>query len=133
MQLKSDLAVFGASMAGACMGFLFHNRYKASVFMGDTGSLALGGALASMAACTGMFFPLFISSGVFVLEALSVILQVSYNILTRFYVLLKFFPLICSYMCPVFHNFFMAYFVFIVVSLGDLRGREVRRSELQFK
>lgn len=63
-------------MAGACVGFLFHNRYKASVFMGDTGALALGGALAAMAASTGMFFPLLISSGVIVLEALSVIFQV---------------------------------------------------------
>lgn len=73
-----DLAIFGASMAGACVGFLLHNRYKASVFMGDTGSLALGGALAAMASCTGMFFPLFISSGIFVMEALSVILQVNW-------------------------------------------------------
>ena len=63
-------------MAGACVGFLFHNRYKASVFMGDTGSLALGGALAAMASCTGMFIPLFITSGVFVMEALSVVVQV---------------------------------------------------------
>ncbi|KAI7741470.1 hypothetical protein M8C21_007519 [Ambrosia artemisiifolia] len=78
LPICSDLAVFGASMAGACVGFLFHNRYKASVFMGDTGSLALGGALAAMAASTGMFFPLLISSGVIVLEALSVLLQVSY-------------------------------------------------------
>ncbi|XP_021834302.1 phospho-N-acetylmuramoyl-pentapeptide-transferase homolog [Prunus avium] len=74
----SDLAIFGASMAGACVGFLLHNRYKASVFMGDTGSLALGGGLAAMACCTGMFFPLFVSSGIFVVEALSVILQVLY-------------------------------------------------------
>ncbi|PPR84242.1 hypothetical protein GOBAR_AA36469 [Gossypium barbadense] len=73
-----ELAIFGASMAGACVGFLLHNRYKASVFMGDTGSLALGGALAAMAACTGMFFPLFLSSGIFVIEASSVILQVVY-------------------------------------------------------
>ncbi|KAJ0809917.1 putative phospho-N-acetylmuramoyl-pentapeptide-transferase [Helianthus annuus] len=78
LPICSDLAVFGASMAGACVGFLFHNRYKASVFMGDTGTLALGGALAAMAASTGMFFPLLISSGVIVLEALSVLLQVSY-------------------------------------------------------
>ena len=63
-------------MAGACVGFLFHNRYKASVFMGDTGSLALGGALAAMASCTGMFIPLFITSGVLVMEALSVVVQV---------------------------------------------------------
>lgn len=64
-------------MAGSCVGFLLHNRYKASIFMGDTGSLALGGALAAMAACTGMFFPLFVASGVFVLEVLSVAAQVS--------------------------------------------------------
>ncbi|KAD5802895.1 hypothetical protein E3N88_14255 [Mikania micrantha] len=75
LPICSDLAVFGASMAGACVGFLFHNRYKASVFMGDTGALALGGALAAMAASTGMFFPLLISSGVIVLEAISVLLQ----------------------------------------------------------
>ncbi|XP_022715560.1 phospho-N-acetylmuramoyl-pentapeptide-transferase homolog isoform X1 [Durio zibethinus] len=73
-----ELAIFGASMAGACVGFLLHNGYKASVFMGDTGSLALGGALAAMAACTGMFFPLFISSGFFILEASSVLMQVLY-------------------------------------------------------
>ncbi|KAM1045469.1 hypothetical protein ACFX2A_037296 [Malus domestica] len=78
LPICSDLAIFGASMAGACVGFLLHNRYKASVFMGDTGSLALGGGLAAMACCTGMFFPLFISSGVFVMEASSVILQVLY-------------------------------------------------------
>ncbi|XP_048141029.1 phospho-N-acetylmuramoyl-pentapeptide-transferase homolog isoform X3 [Rhodamnia argentea] len=75
LPICADLAIFGASMAGACVGFLLHNRYKASVFMGDTGSLALGGALAAMAACTGMFLPLFISSGVFVVEAFSVVLQ----------------------------------------------------------
>ncbi|KAF9620390.1 hypothetical protein IFM89_011763 [Coptis chinensis] len=78
LPISSDLSIFGVSMAGACIGFLLHNRYKASVFMGDTGSLALGGALAAMAACTGMFFPLFIASGVFVIEALSVIVQVLY-------------------------------------------------------
>ncbi|XP_059438304.1 phospho-N-acetylmuramoyl-pentapeptide-transferase homolog isoform X1 [Corylus avellana] len=78
LPICSDLAIFGASMAGACVGFLLHNRYRASVFMGDTGSLALGGALAAMAACTGMFFPLFISSGIFVMEASSVIIQVLY-------------------------------------------------------
>ncbi|KAL8460905.1 hypothetical protein ACS0TY_032416 [Phlomoides rotata] len=76
LPICSDLSIFGASMAGACVGFLFQNQYKASIFMGDTGSLALGGALAAMASCTGMFFPLFISSGIFVLEALSVIIQV---------------------------------------------------------
>ncbi|GAV82322.1 Glycos_transf_4 domain-containing protein/MraY_sig1 domain-containing protein [Cephalotus follicularis] len=75
LPICSDVSIFGASMAGACVGFLLHNRYQASVSMGDTGSLALGGALAAMAACTGMFFPLLISSGIFVVEASSVIMQ----------------------------------------------------------
>ncbi|XP_051128501.1 phospho-N-acetylmuramoyl-pentapeptide-transferase homolog isoform X2 [Andrographis paniculata] len=76
LPICSDLSIFGASMAGACIGFLFQNRYKASIFMGETGALALGGALAAMASCTGMFLPLLVSSGVFVLEALSVIMQI---------------------------------------------------------
>lgn len=83
LPICSELAIFGASMAGACIGFLLFNRYRASVFMGDTGSLALGGALAAMAACTGMFLPLFISSGIFVMEASSVIMQVLYYKATK--------------------------------------------------
>ncbi|CAI7767078.1 unnamed protein product [Closterium sp. NIES-54] len=71
------MGAFGAAMAGACMGFLAHNRHKAAVFMGDTGSLALGAALAAMAATTGLFFPLLIVSAVFFLETISVMLQVS--------------------------------------------------------
>ncbi|XP_047311898.1 phospho-N-acetylmuramoyl-pentapeptide-transferase homolog [Impatiens glandulifera] len=78
-----DVAVFGASMAGACVGFLLHNRHKASIFMGNTGSLALGGALASMAACSGMFLPLLISSGIFVVEAISVTVFKGANYLER--------------------------------------------------
>ncbi|KAJ1414233.1 Phospho-N-acetylmuramoyl-pentapeptide transferase, conserved site [Sesbania bispinosa] len=76
LPICSELAIFGVSMAGSCVGFLLHNRYRASVFMGDTGSLALGGALSAMAACTGMFFPLFISSGIFIVESSSMIIQV---------------------------------------------------------
>ncbi|KAL4349032.1 hypothetical protein HN51_030088 [Arachis hypogaea] len=83
LPICSDLAIFGASMAGSCVGFLLHNRYKASVFMGNTGSLALGGALAAMAACSGMFFPLFISSGILVLEASSVIIQILHLNVTK--------------------------------------------------
>ncbi|KAL2473748.1 Phospho-N-acetylmuramoyl-pentapeptide-transferase-like protein [Forsythia ovata] len=85
LPICSDVAIFGASMAGACVGFLLHNRYKASIFMGDSGALALGAALAAMASCTGMFFPLFISSGIFVMEALSVIIQVCIFRTTKFF------------------------------------------------
>ncbi|CAI7911510.1 unnamed protein product [Closterium sp. NIES-53] len=77
------MGAFGAAMAGSCMGFLAHNRHKAAVFMGDTGSLALGAALAAMAATTGLFFPLLIVSAVFFLETISVMLQVSFFKLTK--------------------------------------------------
>ncbi|KAK4589239.1 hypothetical protein RGQ29_020012 [Quercus rubra] len=102
LPICSELAIFGASMAGACVGFLLHNRYRASVFMGDTGSLALGGALAAMAACTGMFFPLFISSGIFIMEASSVIIQVFYFKTTR---LLWGFGRRVFRMAPLHHHF----------------------------
>lgn len=78
MPIYPTLGVFGAAMAGACLGFLAHNRHVADVFMGDTGSLALGGGLAAMASCTGMFFPLLIASAWFVVETVSVIGQVAY-------------------------------------------------------
>lgn len=73
---SGELAVFGASMAGACLGFLWHNAHPADVFMGDTGALALGGSLGTMALLTGHPLLLVIVGGLFVIEALSVILQV---------------------------------------------------------
>lgn len=63
-------------MAGGCIGFLFHNRYKASVVMGQTGSMALGAALAAMASCSGMLFPLFVATGLFVIGLISIVFQV---------------------------------------------------------
>ncbi|CAM0880365.1 unnamed protein product [Alopecurus aequalis] len=75
----AELSVFGASMSGACTGFLFHNRYRASIVMGRVGSFALGGALATIAACSGMFIPMLIACSVFFIELLLVILQVPLN------------------------------------------------------
>ncbi|HHX51276.1 MAG TPA: phospho-N-acetylmuramoyl-pentapeptide-transferase, partial [Clostridia bacterium] len=72
----TGLAIFAAAIAGGCLGFLFHNRYPARVFMGDTGSLALGGALGSLAILTRTELLLPLIGGVFVIEALSVIIQV---------------------------------------------------------
>ncbi|PNT70146.1 phospho-N-acetylmuramoyl-pentapeptide-transferase homolog isoform X2 [Brachypodium distachyon] len=80
LPICSELSVFGTSMAGACTGFLFHNRYRASIVMGRVGSFALGGALATIAACSGMFIPMLIASSVFFLELLLVILQVPLNL-----------------------------------------------------
>ncbi len=71
-----DLAIFSISLAGACLGFLWYNGYPAKVIMGDTGSLALGGALAGLALLSKTELFLFIMGGVFVLETLSVIIQV---------------------------------------------------------
>lgn len=70
------IAIFGAALAGACLGFLFYNQHPAKIFMGDTGSLALGGAMAAMAILTKTELLLVIAGGLYVLEALSVILQV---------------------------------------------------------
>lgn len=71
-----DLAMVSLILAGACMGFLYHNRYPARVFMGDTGSLALGGALGAIAVTARLEFWLTFLAAIFILEALSVILQV---------------------------------------------------------
>jgi phospho-N-acetylmuramoyl-pentapeptide-transferase len=70
--------IFCACMAGGCLGFLVHNRNPAHVFMGDTGSLALGGALAAVALLSQNLFSLLLIGGIFFIETLSVILQVSY-------------------------------------------------------
>lgn len=69
-------AVFASALGGGCLGFLKYNYHPAKIFMGDTGSLALGGALAALAVITGTELVLFFLGGVFVLEVLSVIIQV---------------------------------------------------------
>ena len=71
-----QLTVFCGAMAGGCLGFLFFNHYPARVFMGDTGSMALGGAVAAVAALTHSELFLLLLGGVYVLEGLSVIIQV---------------------------------------------------------
>ena len=67
--------IFAVALAGAAIGFLWYNAYPAQVFMGDTGSLALGGALGVMAILLKAEFLLVIVGGVFVIETLSVIIQ----------------------------------------------------------
>lgn len=71
-----NFAVFSAALTGACLGFLFYNQHPAKMFMGDTGSLALGGALAAMAILTKTELLLILAGGLYVIEALSVIIQV---------------------------------------------------------
>lgn len=91
-----DLGVFAMAAAGACIGFLWFNCYPASIFMGDTGSLALGAAFAAIAVITKTELFSLIIGGIFVAEALSVIIQVAYFKKTRKRIFL---------MAPLHHHF----------------------------
>ena len=91
-----DLGVFAMAAAGACIGFLWFNCYPASIFMGDTGSLALGTAFAAIAVITKTELFSLIIGGIFVAEALSVIIQVAYFKKTRKRIFL---------MAPLHHHF----------------------------
>jgi phospho-N-acetylmuramoyl-pentapeptide-transferase len=73
----AKLARVAAAMCGCCLGFLFYNRHPAKVFMGDTGSLALGGAAAALAVLLKAEAVLLVLGGVYLLEALSVMIQVA--------------------------------------------------------
>jgi phospho-N-acetylmuramoyl-pentapeptide-transferase len=78
-----ELVIFSAAFVGACIGFLWYNSYPAQVFMGDTGSLAIGGIIAVLALVIRKELLIPIFCGIFVVENLSVILQVSYFKFTR--------------------------------------------------
>ncbi|MBL8879771.1 MAG: phospho-N-acetylmuramoyl-pentapeptide-transferase [Phycisphaerales bacterium] len=73
-----ELAILCGAIAGACLGFLWYNSYPAQIFMGDTGSLTLGGLIGYVAIVTRTELMLFIVGGVFVLEAISVLIQIFY-------------------------------------------------------
>lgn len=79
----AELTVFCGAMAGASLGFLWYNAPPAEVFMGDVGSLAIGGAIGTVAVLTKQEFMLLMVGGVFVIEALSVMLQVSVFKMTK--------------------------------------------------
>ena len=82
MQGMLDVSGFALGLTGACLGFLLFNRHPAKVFMGDTGSLALGGGVAALALLTHTELLLVIIGGIYVAEATSVIIQVGYFRLT---------------------------------------------------
>ena len=92
----AELLIFTAALFGAGLGFLWYNAPPAAVFMGDTGSLALGGALGAIAVCTKHEIVLAIVGGLFVVEALSVIIQVLYYKRTKKRIFL---------MAPIHHHF----------------------------
>jgi phospho-N-acetylmuramoyl-pentapeptide-transferase len=83
---QSSYAVISATIAGALLGFLFFNKHPAQIFMGDTGSLFLGGLMAALVIGGGIVFWFVPLSALFIIETLSVIVQVSYFKLTKPYV-----------------------------------------------
>jgi phospho-N-acetylmuramoyl-pentapeptide-transferase len=93
---EHDLSLLSACLVGGCIGFLWFNAFPASIFMGDTGSLGLGGAIGALAVMTQTEILLIITGGIFVIEALSVALQVATFKMLRRRVLL---------MAPVHHHF----------------------------
>lgn len=124
----SELFVFGAAMLGAGLGFLWFNAHPAEVFMGDTGSLALGGALGAMAILTKQELLLPIVAGLFVLEALSVVIQVASFKLTgrrvfRMSPLHHHFELLGWSETKVTMRFYIIALLFAVMSLGALKLR----------
>ena len=86
LKSQNDLIIYSLlcyAMSGLCMGFLKFNKYPAKIFMGDTGSLTIGATLGSISILTNSFFVLYIISGIFIIEALSVIVQVSFFKITK--------------------------------------------------
>jgi phospho-N-acetylmuramoyl-pentapeptide-transferase len=95
---KLDLAIIGAALIGAAIGFLWYNAFPAEVFMGDTGSMAFGGAIATFAIMTKTELLLVLIGGVFVIQALSVMIQV---------VAFKYLGRRVFLMAPIHHHFEM--------------------------
>ena len=91
-----NTALFAAAVTGACVGFLWFNAHPAGIFMGDTGSLALGVAFAALAVMTKTEVVSLVVGGIFVIEALSVMIQVGYFKLTKKRIFL---------MAPIHHHF----------------------------
>ena len=94
---NSDVAILAATTAGACLGFLGFNAYPAKVFMGDTGSMALGGAVVAFATLTNSPLLIVIVGFIYLAEALSVMIQVTYFKLTNGKRIFK--------MAPLHHHF----------------------------
>ena len=124
-----EVCVFLSALIGACIGFLWFNIKPAQIFMGDTGSLALGGVLGSSAVLIKSEFLLAIAGGLFVVETLSVILQVGYFKATKGKRLFK--------MTPIHHHFektgwsemqvvvrfWIISFFFAIIALSSLKVR----------
>src|SRR6202046_1105804 len=92
----SDLAMLAGVLVGACIGFLWFNAFPATIFMGDTGSLGIGGAIAGLAVMTKTETLLILIGGIFVIESLSVLIQI---------IAFQFFRKRVFLMAPIHHHF----------------------------
>ena len=124
----SEVAIFSSAIVGSGLGFLWYNSYPAEIFMGDVGSLSLGASLASIAVLLRLEIIYAIMGGVFVVEALSVILQVSYYKLYKKRIFL---------MSPIHHHFeekgwpepkiivrfWIITFILVLIALASLKIR----------
>ena len=124
----SEVAIFASAIVGSGLGFLWYNSYPAEIFMGDVGSLSLGAALASIAVILRLEIVYAIMGGVFVVEALSVIMQVSYYKLYKKRIFL---------MSPIHHHFeekgwpepkiivrfWIITFILVLIALASLKIR----------
>ena len=124
----SEVAIFSSAVVGSGLGFLWYNSYPAEIFMGDVGSLSLGAALASIAVILRLEIVYAIMGGVFVVEALSVIMQVSYYKLYKKRIFL---------MSPIHHHFeekgwpepkiivrfWIITFILVLIALASLKIR----------
>ena len=124
----SEVAIFSSAIVGSGLGFLWYNSYPAEIFMGDVGSLSLGAALASIAVILRLEIVYALMGGVFVVEALSVIIQVSYYKLYKKRIFL---------MSPIHHHFeekgwpepkiivrfWIITFILVLIALASLKIR----------
>ena len=124
----SEVAIFASAIVGSGLGFLWYNSYPAEIFMGDVGSLSLGASLASIAVILRLEIVYAIMGGVFVVEALSVIMQVSYYKLYKKRIFL---------MSPIHHHFeekgwpepkiivrfWIITFILVLIALASLKIR----------
>jgi len=124
----SEIAIFSSAIVGSGLGFLWYNSYPADVFMGDTGSLSLGAVLATIAVLLRLEIIYAIMGGVFVMEALSVIIQVLYYKAYKQRIFL---------MAPIHHHyekkglkepkiivrFWIITFIFVLIALSSLKIR----------
>ncbi len=125
----AELTIFAGALTGACLGFLWFNAHPAQMFMGDVGALSLGGTLAVIALLIKQELLLFTLAGVFILEAVSVLLQVSYFKLTGGKRLFKMAPLHHHFELSgwpeekIVIRFWIAGIVFALFSLATLKLR----------